>query len=113
MRQLATMLRELRQEVGLSQNALAEKAEVSPAFVYKLEAGEYSTLSIDKSRQLAKGLGMTFRDFLEAVGLLEDSSTPQVNAALASALRQRKLTPNQVKQLISLTEVMEKSKCQK
>jgi transcriptional regulator with XRE-family HTH domain len=103
------MLRELRQAAGLSQNALAEKAEVSPAFIYKLEAGEYTTLSIDKSRQLAKGLGLSFRDFLEAAGLLEDSSTPQTNLALSAALRQKKLTPSQVKQLISLAEIMEKS----
>ncbi|MEK9157053.1 MAG: helix-turn-helix transcriptional regulator [Patescibacteria group bacterium] len=104
---LGAKLRELRTNADLSQNELAVKAGVSPAFVYKLEANEYGTLSIDKSQQLAKGLGMTFRDFLEAVGLLNDSSTPKANLALASALRKRKLNENQVKQVVSYVDFIE------
>lgn len=107
MRNLAQNLKELRGRAELTQNALAERAGVSPAFVYKLEAGEYGTLSIDMSHKLAKGLGMTFRDFLEAVGLLDDNSTPKANLALASALRKRKLLSSQVNQVVSLVDFFE------
>ncbi|MCR4278983.1 MAG: helix-turn-helix domain-containing protein [bacterium] len=108
MRSLAKNLKELREKADLSQNALAERADVSPAFIYKLEAGEYNTLSIDKSRGLAKGLGMTFRDFLEAVGMLDDSATPNADLALASALRKRKFTDGQVQKVVSYVEFVEK-----
>ena len=108
MRKLASALKELRNNAKLSQAVLAERAEVSPAFIYKLEAGEYTTLSIDKSRQLAKGLGMVFRDFLEAVGVLDDTATPKADLALASALRKRKLNDDQVKKIVSFVEFVEK-----
>ena len=105
---LARNLRELRENAGLSQNALATRADVSAAFVNKLEAGEYNTLSIDKSRNLAQGLGMTFRDFLEAVGMLDDGATPNADLALASALRKRKFTDGQVQKVVSYVEFVEK-----
>ena len=108
MQKIAQKLKGLRVRAELTQNGLAEKAGVSPAFIYKLEAGEYGTLSIDKSRQLAKGLGMTFRDFLEAVGFLEDSPTPEADLALASALRKRKLSDSQVKQVVSYVDFVQK-----
>lgn len=104
---LGSKLKQLRARAELSQSTLAERAGVSPAFVYKLEAGEYDSLSIDKSRQLAKGLQMTFRDFLEAVGVLEESGTPQADLALSSALRSRKLTESQVKRIVSFVNFEE------
>lgn len=107
MPKIGQKLKELRQQSGLSQNALAERAGLSPAFIYKLEAGEYNTLSIDKSRDLAQGLGMTFRDFLEFVGFLEDTSTPKTDLALASALRKRKLSEAQVQKVVSFIEFIE------
>jgi transcriptional regulator with XRE-family HTH domain len=110
MQKLSRALRDLRESANLSRETLAEKADVSPAFIYKLETGVYSTLSIDKSRDLAKGLGLTFRDFLDAVGLLEDASTPNANAALASALRKRKLDDSQIKEVVSFVEFVERKK---
>ena len=108
MKKLPTRLRELRENAGLSLHALAERADVSAAFIYKLESGEYSTLSIEKSRALAHGLGMTFRDFLEAVDLLDNSATPNADMALASALRKRKLTTSQIGTVVSLVNVLSK-----
>ncbi|GEM_PF-3942193 len=109
MQKLASALRELRESANISRDALAEKAEVSAAFIYKLEAGAYTTLSIDKSRNIAKGLGLSFRDFLDAVGLLDDSSTPKADQVLTIALRKRKLNDGQVKQIVSFVEFIEKS----
>lgn len=108
MQKLARVLRHLRESANISRDALAERADVSPAFIYKLETGVYSTLSIDKSRDIAKGLGLTFRDFLDAAGLLEDTATPNADAALATALRKRKLSDGQIKEVISFVEFKEK-----
>ena len=107
---MGTYIRKLRTNAELSQNTLAERANVSPAFIYKLEAGEYGTLSIDKSRQLAKGRGMTFRDFLEAVGLLDDTSTPKADLVLQSALRKRGLNEGQVKKVVSFVDFIQTDK---
>lgn len=73
MQQIAPKLRELRQQKEMTQNALAERSGVSSAFIYKLEAGEYDTLSIDTCRQLAKGFGISLRQFLEVTGMLDDA----------------------------------------
>lgn len=70
MPQFALKLRKLREEAGLSREAFTKKTGVSLSFVYNLETGKYSTFSIDTSRRLAKGLGLTLRGFLEAIGLL-------------------------------------------
>ncbi|MCC7357495.1 helix-turn-helix domain-containing protein [Candidatus Uhrbacteria bacterium] len=105
---LATQLKHLRTQAGLSQNMLAQKADISASFINKLEAGEYSTLSLDKSRSLAKALQMTFHDFLEAIGMLEDSKTPNADMALASALRKRGLTDSQVDKTFSFIEFIQK-----
>lgn len=107
---LSEKLRELRTEAGLTREKLAERAGVSTAYIYKLEADEYSNLSIDKCHSLAKGLGITFRDFLVAVGLLKESSTPNVDRDLVNALRSRALPEKKIKQVISFVEFIEANK---
>jgi predicted PhzF superfamily epimerase YddE/YHI9 len=51
---------------------------------------------------------MTFHDFLEAIGMLEDSKTPNADMALASALRKRGLTDSQVDKTFSFIEFIQK-----
>lgn len=109
-RSIGRSLRELRVNAGLSQSALAERAGVSAAFINKLEADEYNTLSIDKSHGLAKGLGMTFRDFLDAVGWLDNNTTPNVDEALASALRKRKMSEDKIGKVLTYVNFVEKEK---
>ncbi len=100
-------LKELREREELSQNELARRSDISVGFISKLEAGLYKTLSIDKSKQLAEGLGMTFRDFLAATGLLDNEATPNANQALTGALRQRKLSPSQIDEIVGHVEYLE------
>ncbi len=100
-------LKELREQNSLSQNELARRADISVGFISKLEAGLYKTLSIDKSKQLAEGLGMTFRDFLAAVGLLDDNSTPNATQMLANALRQRSFSPDEINEIVGHVNYLE------
>ncbi|MFA5129340.1 MAG: helix-turn-helix domain-containing protein [Patescibacteria group bacterium] len=87
MQAIPQKIRELRQKANLTQNALAERSGVSPAFVYKLEAGEYETLSIETCRQLAKGFGMGLQSFLSAVGLFDEED--RASAAVSIAHEQK------------------------
>jgi len=94
-------LKELREKANLSQNEFAKRAKVSAAYINKIEKGAYNTLSIDTCRKLADGLKMTLRDFLEAIGQLSDETTPKTDLTLMSALRARKLSDEQVNQVMS------------
>jgi len=104
---LSKSLKELREQIDLSQNELARRADISVGFISKLEAGVYKTLSIDKSKQLATGLGMTFRDFLAAAGLLDDNSTPNATKMLAEALRQRRFSPDEINEIVGHVNYLE------
>lgn len=105
--QLDTRLKELRMEAGLSQNELARRAHMSVAFISKLESGKYSSLGLDKCHQLAVGLNITLRDFLERVDLLDDSSTPRANTTLMYALRKEKnLNHQQARQAIEYIDFL-------
>lgn len=107
MKNLDTKLKELRLEAGLSQQELARRSGISVAFISKLESGTYSSLGLDKCHQLSVGLGLTLRDFLEGIGLLEDTSTPKTVESLMYALRKEKnLTRQQVKQAIEFVDFM-------
>lgn len=104
MTNLKKSIKELREQVQLSQHELARRSEISVSYISKLEAGEVQTLSIDKCKQLANGLGLTMRDFLAFVGLLDDDSTPNANQMLVGALRQRKLTQSEINEIVSYVD---------
>ncbi|HUQ47935.1 MAG TPA: helix-turn-helix transcriptional regulator [Gemmatimonadaceae bacterium] len=59
-------LRELRVELGMSQEKLAQKAKVSRNFVGSVERGE-SSLSLDVADRMARTVGVSLSDFLKAV----------------------------------------------
>jgi transcriptional regulator with XRE-family HTH domain len=61
--QLGTNLRGLRQERGLSQQGLADRAEVSRNFLAKIERGE-SRPTVDTLTRIAVGLGVGVAELL-------------------------------------------------
>jgi transcriptional regulator with XRE-family HTH domain len=73
-------LREVRLSRGMTQAELAEKAEVSPAYVGRLERGG-ATPGIDLVGRLAKALGTTLAD------LLPESAAPDAVAVLREQSR--------------------------
>lgn len=97
---LSTQFKHLREQAELSQNQLAYKSGVSVGFISKLEAGQYRTVSLDKCQQLAKGLGITLKDFLAALGFLENTGTPNTTLALQNALRGNGYTTTEAKKVI-------------
>lgn len=101
-------IKKIRLELGMTQSELAKRAGVSIGYISKLEAGVYNTLSVDKSQQLAKGFGLTFKDFLERIGLLKGNpATPNANSSLSLALRQRNFSDAQIQKVISYVDFIE------
>jgi transcriptional regulator with XRE-family HTH domain len=61
-------VREARKEAGLSQEKLAEKADLTLNYVGEVERGE-KLASIETAAKLASALGMTAAELLERAGI--------------------------------------------
>jgi transcriptional regulator with XRE-family HTH domain len=57
-RQLGAYVRRLRRAAGLTQEQIAERADVSPSTVQNLELSRFSP-SVETLRKIAQGLGLT------------------------------------------------------
>jgi len=62
---VAKRIRQTRERRGLTQHALAEKAELSAIYIRKLEAGERESPSLDALERIAKVLGVKLVDLLK------------------------------------------------
>ncbi len=82
MKNLSKIIKELREQAGLNSKELAEKSNLSPAYISKLEAGTYDTISLKTSKQLSNGLGLTLKAFLESLGLINKDEQLGENAIL-------------------------------
>lgn len=61
-KELGMRIKTLRENKSLSQNALANKAGVSPTYIYQLEKGEKS-LTVEYLEFICDALGVTMGDF--------------------------------------------------
>lgn len=57
-------IRRHRQHAGLSQEKLAEKAELSTVFINRVEAGK-ENISVDALQRIARSLGTSMCELLE------------------------------------------------
>lgn len=64
---LCGVLRELRQETGLTQVQVAERLGVPQSFVSKYESGE-RRLDVVELRHVGEAMGVTLRDILARLG---------------------------------------------
>lgn len=109
MENIARIVKELREMAGLSPTELASKSGLSPAYISKLESGEYKSISLKTSKSLAEGLSLTLRDFLTALGMLEDKERPSLHM-INHALRSNGYDSEQVTQIIKYAEFIKKTK---
>jgi transcriptional regulator with XRE-family HTH domain len=98
MKTIADKLKAMRARFGLSPADLAKQAEVDPSFISKLESGT-GTLTLKSSKALSKGFGLTLKDFMDEMGLFEDTTQPSFEL-ISSALRRNGYTNTQAKQII-------------
>lgn len=73
---IADFVADKRKEAGLTSKELAERAGLSPAYISRVENGDYKTLTLPTAKALADGLGLTLRAFLQGVGLLNNEERP-------------------------------------
>ena len=94
LRELGTAVRQRRQEMGLSQQQLADLVELSRATVNELETGKLKDLSSGRIERLANELGF-------AVGLVgtrhaKDRSAIEAAARIASVPYKTQLPPDEL-----------------
>ena len=58
---LGETIRGLRKKAGLSQERLAEKAELSPVYISRVECGK-ENISVDAAMRIAKAVGIRLHD---------------------------------------------------
>jgi transcriptional regulator with XRE-family HTH domain len=64
-RRLSRVLKTLRESRDLTQVELAKRADVTQAYIAKLEAGEKKNPSLDVLKRLARALGVPVTELLE------------------------------------------------
>ncbi|MBW3537181.1 MAG: helix-turn-helix domain-containing protein [Actinobacteria bacterium] len=104
MQQLGSELQRVRKMRGLSLKAVAGPAEISPAYLQKLERGEVKSPSPHILHGLAKALEVKYVDLMRAAGyLLPDNGQPAERehgaSLLAQALSSEDLTPEEERQV--------------
>ncbi len=70
---IGLFLKRYRKSNGISLNILAEKAGLTPSFVFRLEKSEYDDVKIGVVIKLAKALNMSLEDFLKRTQLIDNT----------------------------------------
>jgi transcriptional regulator with XRE-family HTH domain len=63
-RTLGDTIRTLRKRAGLSQERLAEKADLSPVYISRVECGK-ENISVDAAMRIAKAVGVKLQELFE------------------------------------------------
>jgi transcriptional regulator with XRE-family HTH domain len=63
-RTLGETIRTLRKQAGFSQERLAEKADLSPVYISRIECGK-ENISVDAAMRIAKAVGVRLRDLFQ------------------------------------------------
>lgn len=89
MSNIAKIVRQLREEAGLTPTDLHKSSGLSLAYISKLEDGQYDELALrlKTARSLANGLGLTLRNFFERIGIIDGKENSPSLYLLKTALR--------------------------
>jgi transcriptional regulator with XRE-family HTH domain len=100
--ELGTELKNARDRLGLSLQAVAETAKISAAYLQKLERGQVSTPSPHVLRRLGLSLDIPYLPLMELAGYLDEaeaaatqSREPLPASQQQSPLAGKKLTPEE------------------
>ena len=103
-------IKKLRQEAQLTPSELANRAELSLAFVTKLEKGSYRSLSLDTCKLLADGLGLHLSSFLESLGYLKNNNERPSLQLVTRALRSNGFTDELAQKVVDYAEYIKSKK---
>lgn len=110
MTNIAPEIKRLRTQIGLTPSELAEKSNLSPAYISKLEKGEYKSLSLKTCKALADGLGLTLRDFLEAINFIDKNKERPSSQLISRAYRSEGFTNDEIAKIKEYAEFIRGSK---
>ncbi|MBN1320509.1 MAG: helix-turn-helix domain-containing protein [Thermoleophilia bacterium] len=78
--ELATELRNARDQLGMSLQAVAETAKISAAYLQKLERGQVDTPSPHVLRRLGSSLGLPYMRLMELAGYLDEAEMAEARS---------------------------------
>ena len=96
---LGQTLRSLRDLRGESIKTVAEAADISPAYLQKLEKGDVAAPSPHVLHRLATVLGADYPDFMRAAGYVVPGTSGSPGGPLAHALSAQELTEDEARAL--------------
>ena len=92
-KRLLARVRELREALGLSQEAFAEKAGLTYKYYQHVEAGRKRDLRISTVEKLAKACGLEVSELLDFNSAPVVGEDPPVDKAVSLVRRRRKKSP--------------------
>jgi transcriptional regulator with XRE-family HTH domain len=96
---IAQEIKRLREQLGLTPSELALRADLTPAYISKLEKGEYESFSLKTGKALAKGFGMTLREFLEAIKFIDRNEDRPSSQLISQAFRSQGYSEKQIEKI--------------
>jgi HTH-type transcriptional regulator, competence development regulator len=102
---LGHTLRSVRELKGKSLKAVAEPAEISPAYLLKLEKGEVTSPSPHVLHRLADQLQLPYLDLMRLAGYVVPDAKGASNSALAHALSSEGLTHDEARAVAAFLKV--------
>ena len=109
-KELGTTLKAVRDMLGKSLKAVADPAEISVAYLVKLEKGEVATPSPHKLHRLAETLGIEYLELMRLAGyVIPEPEGTRINA-LAQALSSQDLTDEEARAVAAFLELYRSGK---
>lgn len=96
---LGAFISKKRTEAGLTPSELSERSGLSPAYISRVENGDYASPSLTTIKALAEGLGLSVRVFLEEAGLLNNEERPSYKL-ISQSLRHMGYSDTQAEDVI-------------
>lgn len=103
----AAVIADLRERAGLTAKELAERANLSPALISRIENDEYKTLSLSTAKSLAEGLDLPLSTLLQELGLLENAGRPSF-MLIERALRSNGYSGKETEDIIKFARYVKK-----
>lgn len=94
---LGPTLKSVREMLGKSLKAVADPAEISPAYLVKLEHGNVTSPSPHVLHRLAGVLGVDYLELMRLAGYVVPDAAGHRSGALAQALSSEDLTDDEAK----------------
>lgn len=104
----AKQIKKIREQIGLTPTKLADNSGLSLAYISKLESGVYKSLSLKTCKQLANGLGLTLKSFLESMNIIDNNKKQSGQEMIANAFRSNGYSNEQIDNLMAYAEFIKK-----